>query len=186
MNINKDILCIYDDAESFLKGIDLFEQNNITMDFTTCRTPIHLQELDDFPKATKNYLGVVALLCGIIGLILSLYMMWYMNIYSWKINLGGKPNFSLIENLPSFIFVTFEMTVLFASVGLIYYFVPLCIGKSSTDDKKVNLSLADFQDKFVIKITATDDKEFYEVERILKDTGGNIIELLQNSKLALR
>ena len=34
-----------------------------------------------------------------------------MMIYDWPMNIGGKPNFTLNENLPAFIPITFEMTV---------------------------------------------------------------------------
>ena len=46
---------------------------------------------------------------------LLLLMMWYMMIEDWPMIIGGKPNFSLLQNLLAFIPITFEMTVFFAA-----------------------------------------------------------------------
>jgi len=44
--------------------------------------------------------------------------MWYFMIHDWPMNIGGKPSFSLIENLPAFIPVTFEFSVLCGAHGM--------------------------------------------------------------------
>ena len=45
--------------------------------------------------------------------------MWYTMISDWPMNIGGKPSFSLLENLPAFIPVTFEFSVLCAAHGMV-------------------------------------------------------------------
>ena len=52
------------------------------------------------------------------GTALALIGMWYFMISDWPMNIGGKPNFSLIENLPAFIPVTFEFSVLCGAHGM--------------------------------------------------------------------
>jgi hypothetical protein len=39
-------------------------------------------------------------------------------ISDWPMNIGGKPSFSLIENLPAFIPITFEFSVLCGAHGM--------------------------------------------------------------------
>ena len=34
---------------------------------------------------------------------------------SWPMNIGGKPNFTFYQNMPAFVPIMFECTVLFAS-----------------------------------------------------------------------
>jgi len=52
------------------------------------------------------------------GTTLALLGMWYFMISDWPMNIGGKPSFSLIENLPAFIPVTFEFSVLCGAHGM--------------------------------------------------------------------
>ena len=40
-------------------------------------------------------------------------MIYYIMIVDWPQNIGGKPSFSLLENLPAFVPVMFELTVFF-------------------------------------------------------------------------
>jgi hypothetical protein len=49
---------------------------------------------------------------------LALLGMWFFMIDDWAMNIGGKPNFHLYENLPAFIPITFEFTVLCAAHGM--------------------------------------------------------------------
>ena len=39
----------------------------------------------------------------------------YIMIVDWPQNIGGKPSFSLIENIPAFVPVIFELTVFFTA-----------------------------------------------------------------------
>jgi hypothetical protein len=40
-------------------------------------------------------------------------------ISDWPMNIGGKPSFSLLENLPAFIPISFEFSVLCAAHGMV-------------------------------------------------------------------
>ena len=42
-------------------------------------------------------------------------MINYIMIVDWPQNIGGKPSFSLLENLPAFVPVIFELTVFFTA-----------------------------------------------------------------------
>jgi hypothetical protein len=48
---------------------------------------------------------------------------WYMNIFDWPMDIGGKPSFAFYKNLPAFIPVTFESTVLCAAHGMVITFL---------------------------------------------------------------
>ncbi len=54
-----------------------------------------------------------------IGITLATLGMRYMMVIDWPMNIGGKPNFSYIQNFPSFVPITFEFGVLCAAHGMV-------------------------------------------------------------------
>jgi hypothetical protein len=78
--------------------------------------PVHGLESIIGMKWTR--LAVAAFMYGITGTCLAVLGVWYMMIQDWAMNIGGKPSFSYLENLPAFIPVTFEFTVLCAAHGM--------------------------------------------------------------------
>ena len=60
---------------------------------------------------TKNRVPLAVLLGGLFGGALAYFMQWYANVVSYPINVGGRP----YHSWPSFMPITFEVTVLFAA-----------------------------------------------------------------------
>ena len=52
---------------------------------------------------------------GCVGITVAILMMYYIMIVDWPQNIGGKPSFSFIENMPAFVPIMFEMTVFHAA-----------------------------------------------------------------------
>jgi hypothetical protein len=70
----------------------------------------------------RTRLSICSFLYGMTGTTLALLMMWYMMVQDWPMDIGGKPNFTLLKNLPAFIPITFEVTVLCAAHGMVLTF----------------------------------------------------------------
>ncbi|MBA3899301.1 MAG: DUF3341 domain-containing protein [Bacteroidetes bacterium] len=104
---------MYDDEEVMLKAVKTLRSNQVKINEVFTPFPVH--GLDKALGLPRTRLATTAFIYGLLGLSLGLLMMWYMNISDWPINIGGKPNFSLAQNLPSLIPVAFEITVLFAA-----------------------------------------------------------------------
>jgi hypothetical protein len=60
-------------------------------------------------------LAITAFFYGITGLAFAVWMTNYIMIEDWPQDIGGKPSFSWIENMPAFVPIMFELTVFFAA-----------------------------------------------------------------------
>lgn len=78
------------------------------------RTPFPVHGLDAALKFPRSHLPKIAFAAGVIGGSLGLLFQVWVFTKGWPLNFGGKPYLSL----PSFVPVTFELTVLFAAFAM--------------------------------------------------------------------
>jgi hypothetical protein len=64
-----------------------------------------------------NRMPLLVLLSGILGGCSAYFMEWFANVVSYPINIGGRP----LHSWPSFIPITFELTVLGASLTAFFF-----------------------------------------------------------------
>ncbi|MFD1551527.1 DUF3341 domain-containing protein [Putridiphycobacter roseus] len=110
------IYAMYDDDDVTKDAAKALVADGIHISEVFSPFPIH--GIDPIIGVKETRMGIVAFMFGLTGLTLALIGMRYFMIVDWPMNIGGKPNFSLLENLPSFIPITFEFTVLFAAHGM--------------------------------------------------------------------
>ncbi|GJQ42412.1 MAG: DUF3341 domain-containing protein [Ignavibacteriota bacterium] len=75
--------------------------------------PIH--GIEKAMKLKPSMLGIVTLISGLSGIVVALLMMWWTMSVDYPMIIGGKPYFSL----PAFIPITFEVTVILATVSTV-------------------------------------------------------------------
>ena len=75
--------------------------------------PIH--GIDRAMKIKPSKLGIVTLIFGLSGVVLALAHIWWTMTIDYPMVIGGKPYFSL----PAFIPVTFEVTVIMATLSTV-------------------------------------------------------------------
>ena len=109
---NKFIHAIYDDDDKLLHAVKDLTANKVTIEEVFTPFPVH--GLDHILDLKPTRIAIAAFLYGCIGLTFGLLMINYIMIVDWPQNIGGKPSFSLLENLPAFVPVIFELTVFFA------------------------------------------------------------------------
>lgn len=113
---HKVLHAMYDDEEKLMHSASRLVEKGIRVKEVYSPFPIH--GLDPIIGVKRTRLGIASFMYGMTGTSLALLGMYYFMIYDWPMNIGGKPSFSLIENLPAFIPVTFEFSVLCAAHGM--------------------------------------------------------------------
>ena len=158
---------MYDDDDTLKDAASALVAKGIRIKDVFSPFPVH--GIDPIIGIKRTRLGIAAFMYAMTGTSLALLGMWYFMISDWPMNIGGKPSFSLIENLPAFIPVAFEFSVLCGAHGMcITYFLrngTLPGMPASNPDPRTT------DDKFVIEIT-TDQNALAaeELEAAIKDT----------------
>ena len=162
----KTIYGIYDDEEILLKGVKFIREKNIKIKDVITPFPVH--GLDVAMGLKRTRLAIASFCYGAMGTTLGLTMMWYMMIRDWPMDFGGKPNWSLLHNLPAFIPITFECTVLCAAHLMVITF--LLKGKILPGVVPYVPHERVSDDMFVMEIQTT-EAESENVSRMLTESG---------------
>lgn len=166
---------MYDDDDVLKDGAKKLVSKGVKVSEVFSPFPIH--GIDPIIGLKNTRLGIMAFIYGLIGLTLATLGLRYFMVVDWPMNIGGKPNFSYMENILSFIPITFEFTVLCAAHGMaITYFLR---NKTLPGMPAQNPDPRTTDDRFVIELRTSDNLQFSteELEAMVKDTG--IVELDQ-------
>ena len=104
-----------DDAKVMAAASELVGQGVRVKDVFS---PFPIHGIDPIIGIKRTRLAICSFMYAMTGTSLAILGMWYFMIQDWPMNIGGKPSFSLIENLPAFIPVTFEFSVLCGAHGM--------------------------------------------------------------------
>ncbi len=163
------LYAIYDDDDILLSSVNTLRSANINIEEVYSPFPIH--GLDKALGLKETRMAITAFIYGCIGLTFGGLLIYYIMISgvgkSWPMNIGGKPNFTFYHNLPSFVPIMFECTVLFAGHLMSLTYLYRCGLYPGSNSKSPDIRTTD--DKFLMEIIVDDRRE--EIEQILKDTG---------------
>ncbi len=107
----------FTDELDLLNAVKELQNKGIKID--DVRTPFPVHGLDSVLKLPRSRLPIAAFIAGAIGGSLGLLFQIWVFTRGWPLVIGGKPFLSL----PSFIPVTFELTVLFAAFAMVILFL---------------------------------------------------------------
>ena len=110
---NKVIHALYNDDDVLM---DAVKQTRLAHHhIEEVYTPFPVHGLDRAMGLAPTRLAICAFLYGLTGLSFGTFMMNFVMIQDWPQDIGGKPSFSYIQNMPAFVPVMFEETVFFAA-----------------------------------------------------------------------
>ncbi len=165
--MNKVFHVMYDDDDKLMEAARELVGKGVHVNDVYSPFPIH--GIDPIIGVKRTRLAIASFMYAMTGTSLALLGMWYFMISDWPMNIGGKPSFSLFENIPAFIPVTFEFSVLCGAHGMaITYFLrngTLPGMPASNPDPRTT------DDKFVMEIkTSNNDLDAKKLEAAIKKT----------------
>jgi hypothetical protein len=120
MAVKKFVVACYDDEKVLFPAVKRVRQAGYKMHDVYTPLPIH--GLDHAMGLRETSLHTAGFIYAITGTTTALSFMSWVFTKDWPLNIGGKPHLPL----PAFIPITFELTVLFAAVGMVLTFCYLC------------------------------------------------------------
>ncbi|MFN8285667.1 MAG: DUF3341 domain-containing protein [Chitinophagales bacterium] len=139
MASNKFIVGLWDHEEVYLHAVEHIRHEGIEIYDSLTPFPVH--GLDEALGLKETRLHTAGFLFGATGTTLALTFMSWVMTTNYPMDFGGKPYWPL----PSFIPITFEMTVLFAAWGMTLTYmvrnklwpgrVPRIFDTRTTDDR---------------------------------------------------
>jgi len=134
-------------------------------------TPFPIHGLDKAMGLKDTDLDTAGFIYGITGTATALGFISWIFVSDWPLNIGGKPHFSL----PAWIPITFELTVLFASVGMFLTFCYLC--QMAPFVKKDHFNLRSTDDLFVMALECTEKTNEAETVAFLQSLGAKDVKV---------
>ena len=165
---NKNVLYgLYDDETVLLKAIHQAKHDHL--EIMDVFTPFPVHGMEEALHLEESRLHISGFIYGAIGALTGFGAMTWIFTRDWPIIFGGKPYFSV----PSFIPITFEMTVLFASVGMVVTFFTICGMGPGITNPTLDERITD--DKFCIAfdVTSAEDAEVDKLRKFLSGSGAS-------------
>jgi hypothetical protein len=85
-------------------------------------SPFAIEEVNEALGLHHNRLPMLVLCGGILGGLTGYFLQYYVAVLDFPINVGGRP----LHSWPSFIIITFELTILFAALTTVLGLLGLC------------------------------------------------------------
>lgn len=169
MSNKRVIYALYNDDEVVLNVCkDLVAKGIFVRDVYS---PFPIHGIDPVIGIKKTRLGIMAFIYGMTGVLLALAGTYYMMIIDWPLIVGGKPNFTLADNIPAFVPILFEFGVLCAAHLMAITFLIRC--GTIPFAKAKNPFPETTNDHFAIEIREEDNasKDLNEIMEFLKSKG---------------
>ncbi|EAR02232.1 DUF3341 domain-containing protein [Maribacter sp. HTCC2170] len=162
---SKVIHAYYNDDDVLMNAVKKVKGAKHHIEEVYCPFPVH--GLDKAMGLAPTRIAITSFIYGCVGLIVSIVMMDYIMIQDWPQDIGGKPSFSYLENMPAFVPIMFELTVFFAAHLMVITFY--LRSRLWPFKKAENPDVRTTDDHFVMELAIHDNEK--ELKNLLMDTG---------------
>ena len=165
MGSSKVIQAFYTDDDVLMNAVKKVRQERHHIEEVYTPFPVH--GLDKAMGLAPTRIAITSFMYGCLGLTVAIVMMNYIMIQDWPQNIGGKPSFSYIENMPAFVPIMFELTVFFAAHLMVITFY--LRSRMWPFKNAENPDPRTTDDHFLMEVHVHGNQG--ELEQLLKDTG---------------
>lgn len=162
---------VFDDDDVLLSAIrNLREQGAKILE---AFTPFPVHGIDPALGIKRSRLPQAAFMFGATGTTCAITLQVLTMGFDWPMNIGGKPHLAF----PSFIPVSFELTVLFAALGMVGTFL-LASGLGPGSQKTI-FDPRSSDDKFILVFELSKNSHLGqdELTRMIKDAGASEVNI---------
>ena len=151
MKNKKYVSVVFDDEVPLLQAVQLIQESDQNIQDVLTPFPVH--GLDKALKMKRTRIPVAGFICGATGGLFGFLAQSWIFAVDYPLVFGGKPYLSV----PSFIPVTFEMTVLFTALGVVtaLFIRSRFIPKKSFEPIHERIT----DDRFVILVDSDENEE---------------------------
>ncbi|WP_431132465.1 DUF3341 domain-containing protein [Psychroserpens mesophilus] len=172
MEASKVIHAIYTDDDVLMNAVKKVKAERHHIEEIYTPFPVH--GLDKAMGLAPTRIAIASFIYGCIGLTVAIVMMNFIMIEDWPQNIGGKPSFSYIENMPAFVPIMFELTVFFAAHLMVITFY--LRSRMWPFKKAENPDPRTTDDHFLMEVAVHGNEN--ELSELLKETGAVEINLI--------
>ena len=176
MGSTKTFHALYNDDDILLSAVKKIKEKHYDIDEVYTPFPVH--GLDKVMGLEPTRIAIAAFIYGCIGITVATLMMNYIMIVDWPQNIGGKPSFSYLENMPAFVPIMFEMTVFHAAHLMVITFY--LRSRMWPFKKAENPDPRTTDDHFLMEIAIHNNES--ELTSLLQETGAVEINIVDKDE----
>lgn len=170
---NKVIHAIYNDDDILMHAVKKTRAAHHHIEDIFTPFPVH--GLDKAMGLSPTRIAICSFIYGIIGLTVAISLINFVMIEDWPQDIGGKPSFSYIQNMPAFVPVMFELTVFFAAHLMVITFYMR--SRLWPFKKAENPDVRTTDDHFLMEIAVHNNQE--ELVSFFKNTGAVEVKVIE-------
>ena len=170
---NKVIHALYNDDEILMDAVKQTRKAHHHIEEIYTPFPVH--GLDKAMGLATTRIAICAFMFGVTGLSFGTWLMNNIMIQDWPQDIGGKPSFSYIQNMPAFVPIMFEETVFFAAHLMVITFYM----RSKLWPFKVaeNPDVRTTDDHFLMEVAVNNNES--ELTSFLQSTGAVEVKVIE-------
>jgi len=170
---SKVIHAIYNDDDILLQAVKKVRDGHYHIEEIYTPFPVH--GLEKAMGLADTRIAITSFIYGLVGLAVSIIMMNFIMIQDWPQDIGGKPSFSYLENMPAFVPIMFEMTVFFAAHLMVITFY--LRSRLWPFKKAENPDVRTTDDHFLMEVDAS-SHDVDSLKDFMKNTGAIELKLI--------